>query len=187
MKKLPEGNKPQDVDAWEEEIKDIAPFSQPEEKPTAPLILTEVEKTPSHNGLYNPNSFTQLKVGNTDNLDGATATRFRKGDLKIEARLDLHGRTEKEAFAAVEDFIHNAYAQNKRCVLIITGKGIRQENDPWYETKGIIKEALPAWLNHAEIRPFILSMCQAKPEDGGSGAMYVLLKRQRRLQNSKIF
>ncbi len=181
MKKLPEGKSPKDIDIWEETIKDIIPLAQPEEKPMAPLILNEVDKVPNHSGLYNPNSFTPLTVGNTDNLDGSTADKFRKGEFKIEARLDLHGRTEKEAFAAVADFIHNAYAQNKRCVLIITGKGIKQDDTPWYEAKGVIKEALPTWLNHAEIRPFILSMCQAKPEDGGSGAMYVLLKRQRSL------
>ena len=120
-------------------------------------------------------------LGNVDNLDGKTAEKFRKGQYKIEAKLDLHGLKEKQAFEAVKDFILKAYLHKKRCVLIITGKGIKKDDEPWYEAKGVIREALPAWLNNAEIRPFILSMTPAKVEDGGSGAMYVLLKRQRNL------
>ena len=77
--------------------------------------------------------------------------------------------------------------RNHRCVLIITGKGVRKDDDPWYESKGVIKEALPSWLNHPDIRPFILSISYAKQEDGGSGAMYVLLKRQRGSHPSKKF
>jgi DNA-nicking Smr family endonuclease len=64
-------------------------------------------------------------------------------------------------------------------VLIITGKGQKDGSMPWYETRGVIREALPSWLNLPEIRPFILSMSPATQADGGSGAMYVLLKRHR--------
>ena len=185
MKKLPEAKTPEDVEAWFEEVENIVTIKQPEEKPQAPLILKPVEPSLSEEGLYNANSFQFLEVGNTDNIDGNTAEKFRKGQLQIEAKLDLHGLKEKEAFESVKNFILNAYMQKKRCVLIITGKGIKKDNDPWYETKGVIREALPSWLNHPEIRPFILSMTSAKIEDGGSGAMYVLLKRQRNLPNSK--
>lgn len=181
MKKLPDCGQPEDIDIWDDFSGGIKPLKQPEEKPQAPLVIREVEPSLRLAGVYNPTSFMPLNVGNTDNLDKNTAEKFLKGRFKIEARLDLHGRTEKEAFAAVEDFIRNSYVHNKRCVLIITGKGIKKEDDPWYEAKGIIKEALPKWLNHPEIRPFVLSMSYAIPADGGNGAMYVLLKRQRSL------
>ena len=181
MKKLPEAKAPKDEEAWLEEISDIKAFNQPEEKPQAPLILKPVEPSLKEKGLYNANSFQFLEVGNVDNLDGKTAERFRKGQYPIEAKLDLHGLKEKEAFEAVKDFILKSYLHKKRCVLIITGKGIKKDDEPWYEAKGVIREALPTWLNNPEIRPFILSMTPAKVEDGGSGAMYVLLKRQRNL------
>lgn len=179
MKKLPEITAPKDVEAWFAEVEKVKPTKQPEEKPSAPLVIKEVEPSLRMEGVYNSNSFNELAVGNTDNLDKNTAEKFRKGQFKIEARLDLHGRTEKEAFSAVGDFIHNSYVCGRRCVLIITGKGLKNDNDAWYETKGIIREALPQWLNHVDIRPFVLSMSPALPADGGSGAMYVLLKRKR--------
>lgn len=181
MKKLPESCPPSDIEAWLEEVEQVKPVRQPEEKPSVPLVINEVSPSLTMKGVYNPNSFAELTVGNMDNLDKNTAEKFRKGRFKIEARLDLHGRTEKEAFAAVTDFIRNSYVQGKRCVLIITGKGTKKEDDAWYEAKGIIREALPKWLNHADVRPFVLGMSPALPADGGNGAMYVLLKRKRSL------
>lgn len=187
MKKLLDKRAPEDVDIWEKETANITKLKQPEEKPSAPLIISEIEPSLHVEGLYNQNSFKLLTVGNTDNIDRNTAERFVKGHLKIEARLDLHGLTEKEAFSAVEDFVRNSYIQNRRCILIITGKGIKTDDTPWYETKGVIKEALPRWLNHQDIRPFILSIAQAKQEDGGSGAFYILLKRQRNSKPTEKF
>lgn len=179
MKKLPEVKSPQDIDAWQQEIEGIIPINQPEERPSSPLIIEDIVPTPKMEGLYNSNSFTFLNVGDISNIDKNTAEKFIKGQFKIEARLDLHGFSEKDAFSEVVHFISSSYAKKLRCVLIITGKGSKNENDAWYETKGIIKEALPMWLNNPEIRPFVLSMSYAKPTDGGQGAMYVLLKRQR--------
>lgn len=185
MKKLPDCDRPQDIESWIEEISDIKQIFQPQEKPAAPLIIKEVKPALREEGLYNHNSFNRLDVGNTDNIDKNTATRFLKGQMDIEARLDLHGYTEKEAFNAVADFLQKSYIRNKRCVMIITGKGLKDDETPWYETKGVIKEALPQWINHADIRPFVLSIAPANREDGGSGAFYILLKRRRSEQIKK--
>lgn len=190
MKKLPDACLPEDNDdyeAWEEEISDIVPMPQPQEKPLAPLVISEISSSVSYEGLYNANSFNKLDVGNTDNLDRNTASKFVKGKLNIDARLDLHGLTEKNAFTAVKNFIQNSYAKGFRCLLIITGKGIKNDDLPWYETKGVIKEAFPDWLNCDDIRPFILSASQAIRNDGGSGAFYVLLKRKRLSNKAKKF
>lgn len=180
MQKLPEYSTPQDIDEWFDAVSDVTTFHQPEEKPTSPLILNEVEPKVRIEGLYNQNSFKKLNIGCLDNIDRKTAERFSKGEFKLDARLDLHGMTEKQAFLAVEDFIKNSYIKGHRCILIITGKGQPSDQTPWYESKGIIRTALPNWLNHHNIRPFILSIAPAKQSDGGSGAFYVLLKRQRR-------
>lgn len=186
MKKLLE-KQPEDIEAWQEEISGIRRLKQPEERPSAPLVLDEVRLSPQMEGVYNINSFTPLVLGKTDCLDRNTAEKLRNGRFKIDARLDLHGRTEKEAFAAVLDFIRYSFSLKRRCVLIITGKGIKKEDDVWYEAKGIIREALPGWLNHADIRPFVLGITQALPADGGSGAFYVLLKRQRLSNQTQKF
>ena len=188
MKKLPEINKdPEDIDFWRSEIEGIKAYNQPQEKPQPPLIIKEIEPSLRCEGLYNQNSFNEITLGNTDNIDKNTATKFVKGDYKIQARLDLHGYTEKGAFSAVMDFVKDSYIKKKRCVLIITGKGLKDDDKPWYETTGVINQALLGWLNNPEIRPFILSVSQAKQSDGGSGAFYLLLKRQRQSNKSEIF
>ena len=188
MKKLLDiKNTPKDIELWYEETSEIIPLDQPEEKPTAPLIINEIKPSLHCEGLYNQNSFNEINLGNTDNIDKNTASRFVKGNYKIDARIDLHGYTEKDAFLAVADFIKDCYIQNKRCILIITGKGIKKDDDPWYEAKGVINQALLNWINHPDIRPFVLSIAQAKQSDGGSGAFYVLLKRQRKSNKTEIF
>ena len=100
-----------------------------------------------------------LSLGNTDNIDRRTAEKFKRGEFAIERRLDLHGMTEKEAFAAVDEFVRKAYMQKCRCLLIVTGKGLNREDDAWYEKKGILKDCVPNWLNGPELRPLILSIC----------------------------
>lgn len=188
MKKLPDiKHLPKDIDLWYEETQDVEVLDQPDEKPLPPLIIKEVQPSLRCEGLYNSNSFSEITLGNTDNIDKNTASKFVKGNYKIEARLDLHGYTEKGAFSSVVEFIKNSYIQKKRCVLIITGKGLKDNNKPWYEMTGIINQALMGWLNNPEIRPFILSVSQAKQSDGGGGAFYVLLKRQRSSKKSEIF
>ncbi len=176
MKKLLKTVLPRDVDAWQEEVEDVFPLPQVPEVEQAPLILDEITSHPSEEGLYNRNSFNELVIGNTANIDGNLADKFVKGQLKIEARLDLHGLTEKDAFARTKDFIVQSYYQKRRCLLIITGKGERI--DPWWESKGVIKQSFPRWINHADIRPYLLAVAPAKQSDGGSGAFYCLLKRR---------
>lgn len=100
-------------------------------------------------------------------MDGRTAQKFRKNEIKIEARLDLHGKTEDEAFEATISFIKNAYARKLRCILIITGKG------------QILQPQVPKWLHLPAIKPLILSVTHPEPRLGGTGALYILLRRQR--------
>ena len=178
MKKLPKGKTPPDLDTWLHEIEDVTAIVQPEERPSSPLIIEDIPSSVSLEGVYNANSFKYLAVGDLSNIDRNTAEKFAKGSFKIEARLDLHGYTEKTAFVAVQEFIINSYAKGLRCVLIITGKGTRKENDDWFDVRGVLKDRVPQWLNTPELRPLILSFCHARPSDGGDGALYVLLRRK---------
>ena len=178
MKKLPETQAPDD-DAWNEVLKGIKKLPSREEKPCPPLIINDIKPSINYAEAYSGDCLSELKVGSVDNIDKRTAEKFKRGDFVIQKTLDLHGYFEKEAFEAVEEFIKTAYMQKLRCVLIITGKGIKKETDEWYEKKGILKESVPNWLNTPQIRPLILSFSYARPEDGGEGALYVLLRRHR--------
>ena len=69
---------------------------------------------------------------------------------------------------ALHGFIDGQWAAGRRCVLVVTGKG-----------KGVLKDAVPQWLNGPLLRMKILSFTYAQRQDGGEGALYILLKRAR--------
>ncbi len=117
--------------------------------------------------------FAPLVHGSTAGVDKRTAERFRKGTMEIEARLDLHGLTREAAYGALSRFIRDGAARGRRMVLVITGKGLRADGD------GVLKAEVPRWLNEAGLRPLILSFTYAQTRDGGEGALYVFLKRDR--------
>ncbi len=105
-------------------------------------------------------------------VDKRTAQRLARGRMKIEATLDLHGMNQEEARTALERFIKSSHARGRRCVLVVTGKG-RQEG------QGVLKRRVPEWLGEGALGPLVLRVAQAKPPDGGEGAIYVLLRRVR--------
>lgn len=122
-----------------------------------------------------------LYLGQTTGLDKRTSERLDRGRLPIEARLDLHGMVQSAAHGALTYFIMTAHADGKRCVLVITGKGERSRNDitDMHEKGGVLRRAVPQWLNEAGLRSKILKFTYAQPKDGGEGALYILLRRKR--------
>lgn len=115
-----------------------------------------------------------LQVGALHVMDKRTAARLKGGRMMIAARIDLHGMPAVAAQTAFERFIISSHARGHRCVLVITGKGQRSGTDG-----GVLKRELPRWLNLPQIRPLVLATTPAQPKDGGAGAMYVLLRRER--------
>lgn len=106
-------------------------------------------------------------------LDRATAERLKRGMHPIEARLDLHGMTRSEAHRALLGFIADSRAAGRRCVLVITGRGLAT-GEP-----GILRRAVPRWLDEPGLRPQVLAIAAAQPRHGGTGALYLLLRRRR--------
>jgi DNA-nicking Smr family endonuclease len=102
-------------------------------------------------------------------VDRATAERLKRGRTPIEARLDLHGMTQAEAHRALAGFVAGSRASGRRCLLVITGHGRM--------SGGILKAAVPRWLGEPELRRHVLAIAPAQPGAGGSGALYVLLRR----------
>lgn len=96
--------------------------------------------------------------------------RLRRGQYAIEAELDLHGMTRAQAGNALAGFLHNAHERRLGCVRIIHGKGRRSSNEG-----PVLKPAVAGWLRR---RREVLAFCSARPVDGGSGALYVLLTRK---------
>jgi DNA-nicking Smr family endonuclease len=98
-------------------------------------------------------------------------SRLRNGHLEMEAELDLHGMTITIAHHALAEFLHQCHQYNIRCVRIIHGKGWSSQHQ-----KPVLKSKLNGWLQQAEN---VLAFCSAPIEDGGTGAVYVLLKRRK--------
>ena len=112
-----------------------------------------------------------FRLGETSGIDGTSARRMQRGQVPIEDRLDLHGLSQEEAQKEVKAFIGSAVQNNFRHVLIITGKG-RDGN-------GILREKVPEWLKDAPLCYYLNAISYAQPKDGGKGALYIRLKRQR--------
>lgn len=95
--------------------------------------------------------------------------RLRRGQISREDELDLHGLTVEQAARQVAEFLTECQANGLRCVSIIHGKGLRSG------TQGpVLKSSLGQWLQRYEE---VLAVSPAQPRDGGSGAVYVLLRR----------
>jgi len=118
----------------------------------------------------------ELVPGATDGVDKRQAQRFRRGQMPIDARYDLHGMTQRQAHAALNGFLAQAQDRGCRCVLVITGKGQRA---PLEERTGVLRSQLPRWLNQTPNRARVLAVSPAQPQHGGDGAFYVLLKKLR--------
>ncbi len=92
--------------------------------------------------------------------------------MTIDGRLDLHGRTQIEAYDLLARFLALSIAKERRCVLIVTGKGP--------DGQGVLKQMVPKWLAEPDNRARVVTYCSAQARHGGGGALYVLLKRARR-------
>jgi len=115
-------------------------------------------------------------------IDSSTLRKFKREEFKLEAVLDLHGLHEDEAFSKVNNFIVQCYGQGKRCVMIITGKGLNTEEDAdIFAKRGVLKQRVPQWLNTPRLRAMILIYKNPTAKLGGSGALYILLRRNKDL------
>jgi DNA-nicking Smr family endonuclease len=110
--------------------------------------------------------------GAAPGVDGRLMRSLRRGDFSVQARLDLHGMTQTQARDAVERFLSESRRAGKRCVLIIHGRGL---NSP--EQLPVLKESLRGWLSQKRVGRLVLAFSSARPQDGGTGAVYVLLRR----------
>jgi DNA-nicking Smr family endonuclease len=117
----------------------------------------------------------QLQAGDVvtfraDGVQDRLARRLRQGLFRPQAELDLHGLTSHIAQRALVRFVTHASTNGLRHLLIVHGKGYRSD-----QGLPILKNLVCHWLANC---PQVLAFCSARPEDGGTGAVYVLLQAQ---------
>jgi DNA-nicking Smr family endonuclease len=115
-------------------------------------------------------------------LERREKQRLARGTQAIDLRIDLHGKTQSEAHAALLGFLRGAQQQGARFVLVITGKG-----GPTGASgeRGILKRQVPHWLRLPEFRLLVLASEDAHVAHGGEGALYVRMRRARQLERER--
>jgi DNA-nicking Smr family endonuclease len=102
-------------------------------------------------------------------------SQLSKGRKEIEARLDLHGMTQARAHRALSGFLHRAHGDGLTFVLVITGKGkVGAESE-----RGVLRRQVPQWLSQPEFRTLVVGFEEAHIGHGGTGALYVRIRRSR--------
>jgi DNA-nicking Smr family endonuclease len=130
---------------------------------------------PAPNPTTRPAVRPALAVGG---LDRRQKQRLARGSETIDGRIDLHGRTQSEAHAALLAFLRGAQADGARFVLVITGKG-GVAGAVSSSERGVLKRQVPQWLRLPEFRLLVLAVEDAHVAHGGEGALYVRLRRAR--------
>lgn len=110
--------------------------------------------------------------GHARGLDPRVVRRLRRGDFAVQAHVDLHGLLKDEAKAELDAFLAKSRQQGKRCVLVVHGRGLHSKDQV-----PVLKEALKRWMHTGRFARHVLGFSSARPHDGGTGAIYVLLKK----------
>jgi DNA-nicking Smr family endonuclease len=143
-----------DAEAWTEYTRAVRPLKAraASSAPPKPKAARAAQGTaPAHADIATP--------------DRRSLENLKRGKMRPEARLDLHGMTRDEAFEELSRFVVAAQVRGVRVALVITGRS------------GVLREEVPRWLMVTALRPRILGLAEAKPRDGGAGALYVMIRK----------
>ena len=146
------------------------------------LILPRPDPLPGKGGVsldLRP-SLSERLAGQRIDMDRKRFGKLKRGKLEPEGRIDLHGMTQAEAHSALTGFILMSHRMGRRLVLVITGKGAGKgwDREPGV-LSGVLRNQVPHWLSLPPLRGVILQLAEAHPGHGGSGALYVYLRRNR--------
>jgi DNA-nicking Smr family endonuclease len=112
-------------------------------------------------------------------LERRLKQRVARGSESIEARIDLHGMTQRQAHEALLAFLRRAQANGKKIALVVTGKGARRAAHDDVAERGVLRRQVPLWLALPEFRSFVVGFDAAHVSHGGEGALYVRVRRLR--------
>ena len=124
-------------------------------------------------------------INSTEKLPNKDFKYQKNKNLKVRS-IDLHGYTLDEANKSIENFINKAFSENINKLIIVTGKGLHSENekDPYVSKDlGILKYSIPEFItNNDSLMNMINEITDAKIEDGGEGAFYIFLRKNKSIK-----
>lgn len=158
----------------------IEPLAENKAKPL-PTLPTDDEEKKILSGLISGKVEFEIEYcedymfGFVQGIDSKLFQKLKAGAFSYENYVDLHGQNADQAYDSLHFFIRESYLQGNRCVLVVTGKG---RNSPGGQS--ILKREVFDWLAREPFRRVVLAFCTAQPKDGGAGALYVLLRKQKK-------
>jgi DNA-nicking Smr family endonuclease len=179
LSKKPPPRDDDEQNPWDQYVKDIKPLygrkrAESVSKPKEPLVIKWGGATQEGNSFEPSKNYPDLVMGRVEGVQLQAVRSLTQGHIPTDARLDLHGYTQTEAELAFTKFIKQSAYEGMKCVLVITGRGSRSASG-----QGVLRGALPSWVNEPQNRPFILYYNYAKSYHGGEGAFYFLLRTKR--------
>ena len=163
---------PQDRALWGEFTRSVRPLT-----PRSPAPLSRSARAPAaaSGSLSAP---VRKAAPQVEAIERRQKQQLARGRVEIDARLDLHGKTQAQAHAELMRFLRRAQSEGAKFVLVITGKGAFPRNHGG--EPGVLKRQVPLWLRAPEMRSCVSAFEQAHVVHGGEGALYVRLRRLRR-------
>jgi DNA-nicking Smr family endonuclease len=178
-----------DSDLFRQAVVNVVPLDRrerqrvaapPPANPSRPLIdddaeaLAELSDLVTGKAAFDIADTDEHVEGAVSGIDPRLVRRLRRGEFVAQAHLDLHGMISDEARVAVDRFLLDAYRRGLRCVLIVHGRGHNSKDQI-----PVLKTRLKVWLARGQWSRLVLAFTSARACDGGTGALYVLLRRQR--------
>ncbi|PRY20698.1 DNA-nicking Smr family endonuclease [Aliiruegeria haliotis] len=160
---------------------DPAPIDPPPKQParTIPAFRVGEAARYDHSKGHNltPTLEAQLTAQHVQ-MDRKTFGKMKKGKIRPDRKIDLHGMSLAQAHPALTRFILGAQADGCRLVLVVTGKGkVRDDPGPIPTPRGVLRNQVPSWLSLPPLGSVVLQVTDAHISHGGSGAYYVYLRR----------
>ena len=188
--KPPEKNPPDESELFSQAMHGVKPIKQdrvtPEpEDPTMlvqtmrarirsddRLVLEELDALVKGKSRFDITATGEYVEGHVVSINPEIMKRLKKGEFALQGHLDLHGLNRDAARQALDVFILNSVALSERCLLIIHGRGLKSPEGP------VLKDSVITWLTTGRLAHHVLALCSARPCDGGTGALYVLLRQR---------
>jgi DNA-nicking Smr family endonuclease len=184
MRRKRRGLSSEDVQVWHHVARQAKPLpgrtlpDLPEEPPpVVPAPLPAVAQTVAKPKKIEPRPIPPLAP-----LDRRARRDVARGLQPLDGRIDLHGLRQSEAHRALLEFLYAMHHRGAKLTLVITGKG--GGVDARGEERGVLRRLVPHWLADPALRSIVLGYEASAPGHGGEGALYVRLRRARRIEKA---
>ncbi len=172
-----------DLALWREVARSVKPLpgrAPVEPEPVAVVVAPVIEPAQAAPARATPAKPSAPVPPPLAPLENRLRTQLRRGQQGVDAVIDLHGMRQDEAHLALRAFLRREQGRGTRLALVVTGKGAAGVG-LFGDERGVLRRVVPHWLRLPDLRPLVVGFEEAQARHGGSGALYVRLRRAREL------